>query len=172
MCLSPVSGVVPPCESTNPLCPLVWHCREGMPFWWFTPPFLVESYQELDYCSPMTTGLLRASQPCTMGRCLNQRYHTWFGVTPCELTHSLFVGTARFAPTIPQTRSGGVWVRFVVKTTWSPTAALTALHQSRSTARTGASTVTQSRDPEPYLYIPMPKFAHKTRATSWRWIVK
>ena len=44
-------------------------------FWWFTPPFLVESYQELDYCSPMTTGLLRAFQPCTMGRCPNQRYH-------------------------------------------------------------------------------------------------
>ena len=51
-----------------------------------------------------------------------------------------FVGTARSTPTIPQTRPRGVWVRLVVKTTWSPTACLTALHQSRSTARICAYT--------------------------------
>ena len=68
--------MVPPCESTNPFCPLVWHCGEGMHFWWFTPPFLVESYQKLDYCSPMTIGLLWAPQSCTMGRSPNQRFHT------------------------------------------------------------------------------------------------
>ena len=51
------------------------------------------------------------------------------------------VGWVRAAPTNTQTGPGGVWVRLVVKTTWSPTAGLTALHQSRGTARTCASTV-------------------------------
>ena len=69
MVLDTISRIV--CESTNPFCPLVWHCHEGMLFWCFTTPFLVESYQDLDYCRPMTTGLLRASQPCTIGRCPN-----------------------------------------------------------------------------------------------------
>ena len=50
------------------------------------------------------------------------------------------VGLARAAPTNTQNRPGGVWVRLVVKTTWSPTAGFTALHQSRGTARTCAST--------------------------------
>ena len=52
------------------------------------------------------------------------------------------VGLARAAPTNTQTRPGGVWVRLVVKTTWSPTAGFTALYQSRGTARTFASTLT------------------------------
>ena len=36
------------------------------------------------------------------------------------------VGLARAAPTNTQTRPGGVWVRLVVKTTWSPTAGFKA----------------------------------------------
>ena len=51
------------------------------------------------------------------------------------------VGGARAAPPNTQTRPGGVWVRLVVKTTCSPTAGFTALHQSRGTARTCASTL-------------------------------
>ena len=82
---------------------LAWHCHfrvsftrfwRGTALWEYQPflssclalpwrhavlvvyiTFLVEFYQELDYCSPMTTGLLRALQPCTMGRSPNQRYH-------------------------------------------------------------------------------------------------
>ena len=50
------------------------------------------------------------------------------------------VAWAGAAPNNSVTQPEGVMVRLVVKTTWSPTAALTVLHQSRSTARTGAST--------------------------------
>ena len=46
----------------------------------------VESNRGLDYCSPTTTCLPRSSQPCTMGRCPNQRYHTAFDVGRLNVT--------------------------------------------------------------------------------------
>ena len=51
-------------------------------------------------------------------------------MTYCELTHLFFVDTARYVPTLPETRPRKVWARLVVLTISSPSG-LTALSQSR-----------------------------------------